>query len=161
MEENRCPVLRSKIRPLPIYLRWIVHVPERFHQRLVTHLLRIKRYLHHFRMPRRIGTDLFVRRIFRLSSAVSHQRFLNSRNHPELLLDSPKASRRKRCQFTHVLLPLLILTLSKTPNSISLHLRALCVSALRIFHFRFSIFYFLFKSSHGAAAAHSRSPTLN
>src|SRR5438105_13352687 len=105
MEENRCPVLRSKIRPLPIYLRWIVHVPERFHQRLVTHLLRIKRYLHHFRMPRRIGTDLFVRRIFRLSSAVSHQRFLNSRNHPELLLDSPKASRRKRCQFTHVFLP--------------------------------------------------------
>src|SRR5205814_1858835 len=56
--------------------------------------------------------------------------------------------------------PFLDSNLSKTPNSISLHLRALCVSALRLFHFRFSIFYFLFRSSHGAAAAHSRSPTL-
>src|SRR6267154_2194131 len=161
MEENRRPVLRSKIRSLPVHLRWIVHVPKGFHQRLVTHILRIKRHLHHFRMPRRIGADLFVRWIFRLPSAVSHQRFLNSRNHPELRLHSPKTSRRKCCQFTHLLLPFSILTLSKTPNSISLHLRVLCVSALRLFHFRFSIFYFLFRSSHGADAAHSRSPTLN
>src|SRR5882724_4206879 len=144
MEENRRPVLCSKIRSLPVHLRWVVHVPKCFHQRLVTHLLRIKRHLHHFRMPRRIGTDLFVRRIFRLPSAVSHQRLLNSRNHPELRLHSPKTSRRKRCQFTHLLLPVSILTLSKTPNSVSLHLRVLCVSALRLFIFHFLLSFQIF-----------------
>src|SRR5260221_7153270 len=117
MEENCCPVLRSKIWSLPVLLRWIVHVPKRFHQRLVTHLLRIERHLHHFRVPRRIGADLFVRRIFRLPSAVSHQRLLNSRNHPELRLHSPKTSRRKRCQFTHVLLPRSFYRVSQNPHN--------------------------------------------
>src|SRR5579859_7371264 len=114
MNENRRPVLCPEVRSLPVHLRRIVHVPECFHQRLVTHLLRIKRHLHHFRVPRRIGADFLVRRIFRLPSAVSHQRVLNPRNHPELCLHSPKASRRKRRQFTHLLVSLfLILTLSK------------------------------------------------
>src|SRR6267154_3181878 len=117
MEENRRPVLCSKIRSLPVHLRWIVHVPKRFHQLLVTHFRWIERHLHHFRMPRRIGADLFVRRIVRLPSAVSHQRLLNSRNHPELLLDSPKTSRRKRCQFTHVLLPHSFYRVSQNPHN--------------------------------------------
>src|SRR5882724_1733803 len=109
MKENRRPILRPKIRSLPVRLRRVVHVPEPFHQRLVTHLLGIERHLHHFRVPRRVRAHFLVRRVLFLSSAVPHNRLFNSRNHPELRLHSPKTSRRKRRNLTHFPLPRFIL----------------------------------------------------
>ncbi len=43
VRENRRAILRAEIRSLAIYLRRIVHVPERFDERFVAHLLRIKK----------------------------------------------------------------------------------------------------------------------
>src|SRR5438552_8424288 len=105
MEKNRRAILFSKVRSLPVHLCRIVHVPKRLHQRFVFHLRRIKRHLYHFRVPSRVCAHILIRRTLRLPAAVTHQHIFYSRNHPELRLDSPKASRSKRRQFTHLLLP--------------------------------------------------------
>src|SRR5579859_3589135 len=106
MIENRRSVLCSDVRSLPVHLCRIVHVPERFHQRFVTHFRRVKRHLHHFRMPCPIRADFLVRWLLGLSPAVPDNRIFHAWDHPELRFDSPKATRRKRCNFTHFPLPL-------------------------------------------------------
>src|SRR5215468_2711736 len=102
MIENRRPVLRAHVRSLPIHLRWVVHMPKRFDESFVAHFFWIKRQLNNFSMPCPICAHFLVRRILRLSSAVSDNCIFHSRNHPELRFHSPKASRRKRRNLTHL-----------------------------------------------------------
>src|SRR5438445_4752159 len=71
VRENRRAILRAEVRSLAIYLSRIVHVPERFDKRFVAHFLRIKSYLHNFRMASFVGANILVRVIFGAASAIT------------------------------------------------------------------------------------------
>jgi len=59
-ERNRRAILRAEIRPLAVDLRRVVSLPESVEQLFVTHFCRVKRHLHHFRMPRFVRANIFV-----------------------------------------------------------------------------------------------------
>src|SRR5580692_1188175 len=104
MKENCRPVLRAKVRPLPVHLRRVVHLPEHFQQLFVAHLGRIKGYLHNFGVPRLIRTNILVRGIQRLAAAVTHSRLDYPRHLLKCSFNSPEATRPKRCNLCHWLL---------------------------------------------------------
>src|SRR6266404_3369125 len=91
MEEYRGPVLRAEIRALAVYLRGVVHLPERIEQLFVAQLCRIEGHLHDFGVPRLVGADVLVRRIFRVAAAIAYRGVDNSGDATKLRLDPPKA----------------------------------------------------------------------
>src|SRR5258708_40317281 len=91
MEEYRGPVLRAEIRALAVYLRGVVHLPERVEQLFVTHLCRIEGDLHDFGVARLVGADVLVRRIFRATAAIAYRGVNNSGAAAKLRFDPPKA----------------------------------------------------------------------
>src|SRR5207245_6193084 len=101
VRENRRAILRAEVRSLAIYLRRIVHVPERFDKRFVAHFLRIKSYLHNFRVSGLVSADILVRGIFSAAIAITDGRVHNSGNHPKLHFHSPETASGKSSEFSH------------------------------------------------------------
>src|SRR5260370_11636594 len=91
MEEYRGSVLRAEIRALAIYLRGVVHLPERVEQLFVAQLCRIERDLHDFGVARLVGADVLVRRIFRATTAIAYRGVDNSGNAAKCRFAPPKA----------------------------------------------------------------------
>src|SRR5438045_3116338 len=102
MKENRRPVLRPIVRPLPIHLRRIMHLPERIQQFLVADLLRIESHPHHLGVPRLVRANILVTRIGHMPAAISRLRRNHTRNPLKISLNPPKASRPKRSNLTHL-----------------------------------------------------------
>src|SRR5467141_2871966 len=93
MKENRRATLRAEIRPLAVDLRRVVSLPESVEQLFVTHFCRVKRHLHHFRMPRFVRANIFVGGIRSLPAAVSYCRINHSWHPLKRRLHAPEASR--------------------------------------------------------------------
>src|ERR1700687_3971073 len=93
MKENCRAVLRTRVRSLAVHLRRVVSLPENVEQLFVTHFCRVKRHLHHFRMPRFVRANIFVGRIRRLPTAVPYCRINHSWHALTLRLDAPETSR--------------------------------------------------------------------
>src|SRR5260370_5928234 len=101
MEEYRGSVLRAEIRALAIYLRGVVHLPERVEQLFVAQLCRIERDLHDFGVARLVGADVLVRRIFRATTAIAYRGVDNSGNAAQCRFDPPKAPCSKCSDLGH------------------------------------------------------------
>src|SRR6185369_11966257 len=123
VKENRRAVLRAIVRPLPVHLRRIMHLPERIQQFLVADLLRIKRYLHHLGVPGLVRANILVCRIGHIPAAISGLRRNHARDSLKISLDPPKASRTKSSNLTHVFaLPRRGAALSRPFSAVSLQL---------------------------------------
>src|SRR5258708_35759604 len=92
MKENRCAVLCAEVRSLAVYLRWVVNLPKSFQQLFVSHFRGIKSYLHDFRMPCFIRTNVFVRRIRHLSPAVAYGGVDHSRHGLKRSFNAPETT---------------------------------------------------------------------
>src|SRR5258708_34599437 len=101
MKENRCAVLCAEVRSLAVYLRWVVNLPKSFQQLFVSHFRGIKSYLHDFRMPCFIRTNVFVRRIRHLSPAVAYGGGNHFRQGLKRCLNTPKTPSSKRRYLSH------------------------------------------------------------
>src|SRR5260370_8665809 len=104
MKENCRAVLCTEVRSLAVYLRWVVSLPEGFQQPFISHFRGIKSYLHDFRMPCFIRTNVFVGRIRHLSppepsSGVDHSyHALNPHFNPP---EHPSSKTLNRSRETH------------------------------------------------------------
>src|SRR5690348_8033643 len=96
MIENRRAVLLPDVRPLPVQLRRIVHLPEQVEQLLIGNLLWIELHFDSFGVSRGVRANFLVIRIRRVPAGVTHRRRTDALHLPERVLDAPEASRRKR-----------------------------------------------------------------
>src|ERR1700687_2703847 len=101
MKEKCRAVLRTRVRSLAVHLRRVVSLPENVEQLFVTHFCRVKRHLHHFRMPRFVRANIFVGGICRLPTAVPYCRTNHSWPALKLGLDATEAPRSESRLFCH------------------------------------------------------------
>ena len=102
VEKNNRTVLRSEIDSLPIWCRGIMGIPENFQQVFVGNNRRIESDLHNLRMTGGVGADLFVGRIRNAAAHVAANDFKNAPLPPKQMLDAPKATAAKSCEFHSV-----------------------------------------------------------
>jgi len=93
--ENNRAVLRTDVGALAIARSRIMVAPENVQQLPIGNLRRVKDYFDYFGMARFIATNIFIGRIFRLSSRITDGGILHSIGLPEYGLDSPKTSGAK------------------------------------------------------------------
>lgn len=88
-------ILRTMIRPLSIYRRWIMILKEYREELLVWYLRGVVLQLNDLNMPGSVRTDLFICRIVYLSSHIPNCRVGDTRNNSKEFLGAPKAAHAK------------------------------------------------------------------
>src|SRR5216683_6610662 len=101
MKEYGRAVLCAEVRPLAVYLRRVVSLPENVEQLFVTHFWRIERHLHHFGMPCFIRAYVFVSRIRHLPAAVAYCGANHSRHALKRRLHAPETPRSESRYVCH------------------------------------------------------------
>lgn len=98
--EDDGSVLRSYIRPLPVWCGWVVVLPKNAEQLIVGNARRIKLHLNHFGMAGPIRANIFVARVFQCSTRITDSRGRDSFHLSKSRLHAPKTSSSK-CGFLH------------------------------------------------------------
>src|SRR3954469_3144563 len=104
MKEDRRPVLRADVWPLPVERGRVVHRPKCVEKFVITHTRRIECHLYHLGMAGRAGANVVIGRIFELASQVAGNCVEHSRDLAESLLHTPEAARAKCSFFSHSVL---------------------------------------------------------
>lgn len=98
--ENNRAILRTQVGALAIARGRVMVTPEDLQQRLKGNFPRIKSDFDYFRMASCIATNIFISRMFCLSTSIAHSGIFYSVDLPEDRLDSPKTSCSKRGFFS-------------------------------------------------------------